>query len=378
MDRRKIIRRIAQIAGIVFIISLIGLLMQFPYRSWHYNKHLYQLNEHLDALTSTYQDYLSSTAQKIRSLPVAPEIISEIQSKFLQERQNIKFYLWMSDIKGEFIFGVPSAVFSQMNVAFDKYRETIEKDGSYIDRNDFLAKLVDKHAEIDFSEFERGDGQPDKPHPFKRYSRENSYHWRFYDENRRLAGYWYLPYHQSYVKPRCFTLSSPVLDEHGAMIADIYLKVDDSLNSEMYFDKNHLDMHDAFSILIPIFGILLSFAGSTLWFLLPTWVYIDAQQRGLANPLKWALLTVVSLFFGLIIYLITRPQTMQAFHCPQCAKELNGVKSFCPYCGFDLSSTMCPQCQYPIKPDWSFCPSCRVDLKRELPAESSLEDESSG
>ncbi len=48
----------------------------------------------------------------------------------------------------------------------------------------------------------------------------------------------------------------------------------------------------------------------------------------------------------------------------QCENEVNGG-AFCPYCGFDLASTMCPQCQYPIKPEWSFCPSCRTELRKK-------------
>jgi putative transposase len=44
----------------------------------------------------------------------------------------------------------------------------------------------------------------------------------------------------------------------------------------------------------------------------------------------------------------------------KCGKEINGSKSFFPYCGQDLSQYFCPGCQYPVKPDWEYCPSCRA------------------
>ena len=107
-------------------------------------------------------------------------------------------------------------------------------------------------------------------------------------------------------------------------------------------------------------------SGLFLWFLVLTWVYIEAKQQDVKNPLGWAFITLISfIIFGLTIYLITRPKTLKSFHCPQCEKELNGTKAYCPYCGFDLSSTFCPQCQYSIKQDWLFCPSCRAELKQE-------------
>jgi predicted amidophosphoribosyltransferase len=103
--------------------------------------------------------------------------------------------------------------------------------------------------------------------------------------------------------------------------------------------------------------------------MLPTWVYIDAQQRDLSNPGLWAFITLISLIFGLAIYLITRPSALKSLTCPKCENALNGG-AFCPHCGFDLSSTYCPQCQYPIKPEWAFCPNCRSELQEKKQVES--------
>jgi hypothetical protein len=99
-----------------------------------------------------------------------------------------------------------------------------------------------------------------------------------------------------------------------------------------------------------------------LWFLLPSWVYIDAQQRHVPRPLLWSLLTLIGSVFALIVYLVSRPTDTGEFQCPQCGKTLNGSKAGCPYCGADLSAVFCPQCQYPLKASWSFCPSCRSAL----------------
>ena len=116
-----------------------------------------------------------------------------------------------------------------------------------------------------------------------------------------------------------------------------------------------------------------SAVASILWlaFLVPSWVYIDAQERRLPRPLLWALLTLVGNVVGLLVYLISRPDEVTDLRCPRCGKRLNGSKAGCPYCGADLSAVFCPKCQYPLKPDWAFCPDCRAPLAKEavVPAE---------
>jgi RNA polymerase subunit RPABC4/transcription elongation factor Spt4 len=88
----------------------------------------------------------------------------------------------------------------------------------------------------------------------------------------------------------------------------------------------------------------------------------------------WALLTVITFGFALAVYLVARPPAVSSFLCPQCEKELNGTKAFCPYCGHDLSSSFCPQCQYQVKGDWQFCPNCRYDLTRKPDKKSAGKD----
>jgi len=160
-------------------------------------------------------------------------------------------------------------------------------------------------------------------------------------------------------------VSSPVKDDQGHLLGNIYLKVDDSVNAGMYMARRYLEREDVFDtrLLEPAL-IILGFIVMFLWFLLPTWVYIDSRQRGIRNPILWVILALISGPFGWLVYLITRPAEPDAMNCPQCANELNGTRAFCPYCGFDLSNTFCPECQYPVKPDYLFCPSCRTELNK--------------
>lgn len=353
MNKRKLIRKTALIATIVLVISIVILILQFPYHNWKYDKQMKLLDKHIKTLTAISENMLSETAKKITAIPVDPRVTSEVQSKFLKDEQKIRQYMWMIDRNGEFVFGVPQTVFARLNNAYDKYNNVIKNDGYYVNRNDFLAKLIARHEDIDFSQFKAG-----SPPTRVRYN------WRFFKPSLNT---WF------YTTSMYFKFSSPVTNEAGEYLGELYLKVDDSKNSRMYCSKNQLQRHDLYSVLNPIFGVLAILSGFILWFLLPTWVYIDAQQRDVKNPGLWAFFTLISAIFGLIIYLITRPQTMKSLNCPQCDKELNGTKTYCPYCGFDVSSTFCPQCQYPVQPDWLFCPSCRAELSKVIPGEEDAE-----
>lgn len=346
MNKRKLIRRIASIAAISFVVSIVMLILQLPYRSWQFKKHTRALAAHVQLVIQRSQTFLSETTQKIKKLPVDPKIVSDIQSQLLKEDNLQQQYLWMIDNNGELIFGLPKTAFDRLNSAYDKYRDVIEQDGHYLSRNDFLLTLVDKHNKVDFLEFESG-GRP----------KADQFRWRYY--RQKDPDPWYE------LRSFYFQFSAPVTDAAGGYLGEIYLKVDDSQNKKLYHSKHYFEESDIFgAVMTSTFAVLAFFSGLILWFLLPTWVYLDAQQRDVKNPGLWAFLTLVSLIFGLIIYLITRPQTLKTLNCPQCDKELNGTKAYCPYCGFDVSGTLCPQCQYPIKPDWSFCPSCRGELKK--------------
>jgi hypothetical protein len=277
----------------------------------------------------------------------------------------------MSNPEGKFILGVPYPVFERLNKSYDKYRDVIEADGYYVDRNDFLLKLVHRHEEIRFSQFEARVLKRDREERRLRlkgnllngYS-PTSLEWRFYREHTELL---------DYRDPLRMELSAPVVDNDRQMIGTLYLKIDDYTTRSSYLESRDLLTLGIFKAFEIIFALSLTF----LWFLLPSWVYIDARQRDVKNAVLWALLTVGSVGFAWIVYLIVRPATLKSFHCPQCEKELNGTKAFCPYCGFDLSHVFCPQCQYPVQSEWQFCPSCRTDLSKKPQIQDEIPEEES-
>jgi hypothetical protein len=366
MNKKKLIRKMAIPAAIIFAVSIIALLLfEGPIENRMYREHVARLNAHLADLTQKNQTAIAEIAGKIAAIATgeigASRAVAELQSEFLRENQKIgqaKKYLWMSNPNGEFIFGVPAPVFAKLNEGFEKNKDMISKDGYYKDRNDFLMKLADKHDNIDFS----GRAMSEQEGPGYYYGRnEGMIEWRFYKDPRDD---W------SYSRSRTLILSAPVANTAGAVVGNLFLKVDDSVNEELYYSRNRAaHSHFYYELLEPLFGTLAVLSGMFLWFLLPSWVYIDAQQRGVGNPGVWAFISLISLIFGLAIYLITRPATTKSLHCPKCENQVNGG-AFCPHCGFDLSSTYCPQCQYPIKAEWAFCPNCRAELAQQKKLEA--------
>jgi hypothetical protein len=330
MDRKKLITKMALIAIVILIISGGGLIYESLHEIKMEKKKADKKNYRIEDITRKCQKFLDETAGKIKSLPVNPLVLSQIKSEIFKRSTEGKAYLWMSNTKGEFIFGVPHPVFTRLNRIFDKKRSVIDKAGYYVDRNDFLLKLVDKHNRIRFSE---------------------------YDFSGRLRGTPYPP-------GLLLRFSSPVINQDQQVIGDLYLKVDDYGYRYDYRDRYWIQ-----PVLFQLSHILLALSAVFLWLLLPTWVYIDARKRDVKRAFMWAILTVISFGFAFIVYIITRPAELKTFHCPECEKELNGTKAFCPYCGLDLSSTICPQCQYSIKPDWQFCPNCRCDLTQKFQEE---------
>jgi hypothetical protein len=347
----------------------VSLLLEKPVENRLYQKHVARLNEHVATLTQENQTYLTEIAGKIAAVETGEigtsRVVAELQSELLLENQKLnqaKKYLWMSNQRGEFIFGVPPQAFARLNDGFDKNKDIISADGHYKDRNDFLMKLVDKHDNIDFS----NRALPEQESQGYYFGRdEGKIEWRFYKEPKE---------DYNYSRPRTFIFSAPVTNTSGTVEGTLFLKVDDSVNDELYYSRNRATDYGIYNFLFqPLFGVFAFVSGLFLWFLLPSWVYIDAQQRAVNNPGIWAFISLISLIFGLAIYLITRPSTMKSLHCPKCENQLNGAGMFCPHCGFDLSSTYCPQCQYPIKPEWAFCPNCRAGLAKRKGLEATAE-----
>jgi len=360
MNKKKLIRKMAIPAAIIFVISIVVLLLfEGPVESRMYREHVARLNAHLTELTQKNQAYLTEIAGKIAGIETgeigASRVVAELQSELLRENQKIEpaqKYLWMSNQRGEFIFGVPAPVFAKLNAGFDQNTDLIARDGHYRDRNDFLMKLVDQHERISFAD--RGLSEQERQRQGYYYGeRDGQLDWRFYKEFTE---------DYQYARPRTLVLSAPVSNTAGTVTGSLFLKIDDSANRKIYFSRYYATRESVYyRVLEPVFATFAVLSGLFLWFLLPSWVYIDAQSRAVGNPGVWAFISLISLIFGLAIYLITRPSSLKSLNCPKCENQVNGG-AFCPHCGFDLSSTYCPQCQYPIKAEWAFCPNCRAGL----------------
>ncbi|MBN2089442.1 zinc ribbon domain-containing protein, partial [candidate division KSB1 bacterium] len=348
MNRKKVIVKFAKILGTIFLIAIVVLILQIPYHNWQYKKLVQIREKHVQELTHRYEQILQQFVNDIKhgldlyfmNIKEKGKVISDedaliwlkritsnwIDSKILKSDE--KLFLWMSDTEGNFLFGRPTGVFLKLNEAYDQHIEIIKKDGHYLNRNDFIRHLVHLHKNIDFGNLDTGD--------WGGYSA-----WRFRDNQR---------YYESgslYDGSKFIKLSANVENVAGEVLGAIFLNVDDNRNQGMYLSKWSFSRYSIFSdFLNPIFGTIAVICGLLLWFLMPTWVYVDAKQRDVKNPMGMALLATVAPVIGLLIYLITRPEYYKSNICPECEKDVNGDLPFCPYCGYNLAANYCPQCQY--------------------------------
>lgn len=342
MERKKLIRRAALVGLAVLLGSGLVALVAALSLEYAWEAHLGDMERHVAQLTEEYQAFLDQTAKKINGLPADPRVIGEIQTRHYQERPGRWAYVWASTNDGEFAFGVPSDAFARLNTAYDEYKPVIVQDNHYAGRDQFLRTLLHHPREIVLAQ--KGPGEDDW--------------WRSYREERE---------HHFHRSNRLF-LSSPIQTAAGATVGNLNLKLVDEKGAPLYWSRNEFEHERNWFFLLPMAGVLAALSAMWLWFLLPSWVYIDARERGVPRPLLWAVLVLFGNIFALMVYLVSRPTDLQELRCPQCQKTLNGSKAGCPYCGADLASAFCPQCQYPLKPEWAFCPSCRTSIARTTPA----------
>jgi RNA polymerase subunit RPABC4/transcription elongation factor Spt4 len=112
-----------------------------------------------------------------------------------------------------------------------------------------------------------------------------------------------------------------------------------------------------------------------LWVAMVVWVARDVvgRSKNLIFQVFAILLTIALNIFGLLIYLIIRPQKtlVEKYHeelehralsevdevCPDCGKTLPLQFRFCPHCGGEARKH-CKKCNKLVSKEWSVCPYC--------------------
>ena len=327
--KKKLIARMATWTGVALGLAAVvgGTALVIDHN--RYQRHLEENKVRQQQRVEEARAYLAGLAKRIASLPVDPTLASEIESHYFEQRAGGPVYVWALDTKGDFVFGVPQYAFNKLNAIYDREVTPRLKEGVLLDRQSFLLGLVDDADEID------NNAQAEER------ARVGRDHWRV---NRWEPG-------------NAFVVSTPLKTSSGAALGSLYLKRRPA-NNDGYESDDRLKL----AMIAPAILATLSFI--FLWILLPTWVYVDARERGVPRAPLFAFLTVLSSLVGLVVYLIARPEHGRTLTCPGCAREVNGG-AFCPHCGRDLSRSLCPACRYPLLADWAYGPSCRTEIKSQ-------------
>jgi len=326
--KKRILRKMALIGLIVFAVSGLGLLITSSLYDQAQEQAAARSRETREGQIRKYRAYLTETAKKINKLPVDQHILGNAQTRFFDEYREARLYLWAMDARGQFLFGVPEEAFTRLNNAYDKYRAAIQEEGRFTDRQEFIRRLVQDKAVYDWSGY--------VPNTTNGTDRAIKPDWSWFQDEGRV-------------------FSTPFESEGGEMLGNVYLKVV-GLDEHDWWDRRGFEGPMAVSA--GLFGGSIVF----LWFLLPTWVYLDARGRGMTSPAIWSALTLVSLVFGLAAYLIVRPEDTAGAVCSKCGRTATGG-TFCAYCGTPVASEFCQACGYPTRAEWLFCPNCQASLK---------------
>ncbi len=329
-NKKRLLRRMALIGLAVMLVSGVVFIIATASREDALRRRAEEEQSRREELITKYRAYLNETAKRITSLPVDPNLVGQVQARYFDEYQQARLYFWAMDSRGEFLFGVPSEAFARLNSAYDKYKKEIQEEGRFTDRQDFIRRQVHDHHSLDLTRYEReASGKGREPR------------WYQWDENEDRV-----------------VFSTPFQNERGEMLGNVYLKLT-RLNTHAGYDWDSYEPPMAISAIILAGSVLF------LWFLLPTWVYLDAHARGMQNPARWSALTLVSFVFGLCVYLILRPGDGSVL-CEKCGASTSGG-SFCPYCGTPVQTEFCAQCGYPTKSEWRYCPNCQASTRPASP-----------
>jgi RNA polymerase subunit RPABC4/transcription elongation factor Spt4 len=331
-NKKRILWKMTRIGIVVFVVSAIGLSILEYLRVDSARRYEDAWTQKREELIQKYRSYLQETAKKVVSLPVDPNIVGQAQTRYFEEYPNTRLYLWAMSTGGRFQFGVPGEAFARLNRAYDTYQKVIEQEGRFTDRQDFLRRLVQDHRNLKFDFYEKKLAGQDLPHTVNSWQGLNG------NDTEGLV------------------FSTPFQNEQGEMLGNLYLKVS-GIDDRRWYGNSGYEGPQAAA------GILCGASALFLWFLLPTWVYLDAKGRGMDSPARWSALTLVSLVFGLAVYLIVRPEEGARGVCQNCGRTTGGEK-YCPFCGTPATNEFCPKCGYPARSEWTYCPNCQTAIQR--------------
>ena len=332
--KKKLIGRLALWAAATLVVGVVvgaaGLLLEQGDRLRFEDEQQRARQKRLESSRA----YLAELAKRVNRLPADSTLLSEIESRYFEEQASGPFYVWALDTRGEFAFGVPQSAFRKVNAIYDSEVLPRLKEGVFLDRQTFLMNQIDDSDAIG-PELASDDDSALAAELVNRGRRFQLDRWE--PENG-------------------FVLSAPLKAQDGAALGSIYLKRTAAREQPGYRADN------SYEVLAAAGGLVALASAVFLWVLLPTWIYVDARERGMRRAPLFAFLAVISSLVGLLVYLIARPDEPRRLTCPGCSREVNGG-AFCPHCGRDLASSFCPACRYPLKSDWAFCPACRTELK---------------
>jgi len=142
--------------------------------------------------------------------------------------------------------------------------------------------------------------------------------------------------------------------------------MNEALDYLINFDSNNWFSLSLRGVLIYVF---------VLWIALVIWVARDSVSRSksLVFQVFVILLAIILNIFGLLVYLIIRPQKtlVEKYHedlehkalaeseesCPKCEKMLPLAFQFCPHCG-EEARKHCKKCHKLVSKNWSVCAYC--------------------
>jgi hypothetical protein len=110
-----------------------------------------------------------------------------------------------------------------------------------------------------------------------------------------------------------------------------------------------------------LLGLLIAALMFTYGFLV-SYVYGDAQRRGMRHVLWTLIVFFVPNALGFIAYFLLREPLLQP--CLACGATARRDFAFCPQCGSPLPR-VCPSCRRPVEPVWPHCAHCGQKLLGE-------------